>query len=138
MNRPTKVNIIAPLLALAAAIVSVVGITIYSYLHIVYGALPLSFLIIPILATSVTFITAKLGFKIKQKGQFSRTALTLIGAGLGCLAVLIVTTMILVLYIPKSSFGRAAPIMFSEAFIFGGFLGPLIGAIVGYREFNID
>ena len=93
-----------------------------------------AYFIVPTLAATTTMIVASYGLKIKRKNSYSRRIMTIIGALFGFLAFLIVVKGTFLLYIHPQYYIRIGPSFILAAFLFGGFLGPLVGAIVGFKK----
>ena len=121
-------------LAMAAALAAIICIAFLNSIHFRHGTPIFAYILIPIVAAIVTFMAAKFGLKLKQKGGYSRWGLTFIGGAFGLCAYLVVATATSLFFINPKHYARIAPTLFTTSFILGGFLGPLFGAIIGFKK----
>ena len=130
----TQDDRLAVKLAMAAAFAAILGIALFANKAFMYRGPSFAFVLIPIIASLATFMTAKFGLKLRRKGRYSRWTLTFIGGAFGLCAYLVVATATSLLFVNPKYYARIVPTLFTTSFILGGFLGPLFGAIIGFKK----
>jgi len=131
MSEDTKLSI---KLAIAAAAVAIFAILIVNLTMVLYSISALALIVLSAITAFITFATAYLGLKLKRKHQFSKVTLMVTGGLFGLCAYLIIAGLSLILTISPTYYDRFAATLLTISFSLGGFLGPLLGAIIGFRE----
>jgi len=91
-----------------------------------------AYILIPLIAGTSTFIFSSLGIYLVMEKSYSPFISALFGFILGTFAFFSVALPTIFLSLPPSFYQHILGTLTAMAFVFGGFLAPLFGAIIGY------
>jgi len=135
----TKANLISFYLSLAAAIVTIIGCTLHNttFSSLRFGLSNSTVAFLSLLVGILTFLFAYSGLRILKSKYFTPWKSAALGFLFGLMTLLTIVSVATLLFIPSLEYlWRGFKSLFYLVFIYGGFLGPIVGAFTAYHASN--
>lgn len=129
-------NSISFWIALSATIVTIIGCSIHNstLASFRFGLNNSAVALLSLLVGILTFSFAYLGLRILKSKKFTPWKSATLGLLFGLMTFFTITSIATLLIIPSLEYlWRGFQSLCYFAFIYGGFLGPIVGTVTGYR-----
>ncbi len=124
---------LSAILAMLAGVATVLGLLIYNSFAWMYGVSDIAIFVISVIVGIVTFVISLTGLRLHRTYNYNRKKATIVGAVFGTIAFFFSVFMTMVIIFYPKNYNDVLSIAMPTGFVLGGFLGPMIGAIVGYK-----
>lgn len=120
-------------LAGAAGLATILGLLIYNRFAWIYGVSELAIIVIALIVSTVTLIMSLTGLSLHRTYNYSRKKAVFIGAVFGTIAFFLSVFVAMIFIANPKYYSDTLSLAIPSGFVLGGFLGPVMGAIVGYK-----
>ena len=121
------------ILSIAAAITALIALSIVGYYNWRYAILLEGVIAIAIVSAIVTFGMSCLGLHLARTHQYSPFIMAVTGSFFGLSAYFLIALITMISLVKPAYYERVIGFILLNGFVLGGFLAPIIGAVVGYR-----